>query len=416
MNRFALFTFLTLFLLAGTGYAQTGGPASGRDLSTEELKPLVDLIKKNVVVLNKPLFVYHYFDAKGADPVWRSKMSANDPIGYRLISQNADGYWRHQGSAEDGNTMGPGLYAALDPVSTRRFGGEDDYVLVRIELPLGTRVLDLVDFRTVVPDDVAAIYESLGCKWREGASSIFRPIASLFEPKPNSSRYCIDVLRGIVDRDLGVDALTYGYSSTHFKECTVEPSSTRESTLMAGFRVRPDRMSAVVIMSNRWLKPEHVRIFNQHTTDSREERLRIQSMFYKNTADVAARPEYRASMLESLPRLAIPKIYPGMRVVGPRETEQIDGSVRAVLHICPADVSLFDHDESKCRKVPEPAMSHFDYPATISVKLPTLGGNVNGNLMWRDLEGQPAAPDLGEYIQRTQLGCADELPWKAAYP
>ena len=361
-RRLALTAALVLGFACAESFAQA--PSVGRALSRDEIEPLVAFIKKHVVVLEKPIFIYNFFDAKDADPVWRSQLSAADPIGYRSVQVSAEGYWRGQGEDSGSNTMGNGLYAALDPVATRSYGGEEDFVLRRMELPKGARIVNLLNSTSKIPDDVVKIYESLGCVWRNGAipgGSVRR----LFEAKPGSSQLCFDTLRNIVDGELRVDALVYRCSAAVFRDCSPSVRPSTEPPLSTTLFTRFERRSAFVILSNRWMRPESVRVFNRHTTDALDERLKIQSMYYKTVADMASDPAMGRSLAHSSGWTELPK---------------------------------------------------FEYPTEISASnRPFTSGPFKG-LLWDDLEGKQTDPHIGRYIQQTQLGCTDEVPWKAAYP
>ena len=356
MSRLALIALLAL--ACSTSFAQ------GKRLTPEELAPLVAFIKKHVVVLEKPTHVYNYFDAKDADPIWRSALSADDPIGYRSVLWNAEGYWRGQGSDGGSNTMGSGLYAALDPISSRSYGGEMDYVLLRMELPKGARIVNLLDSTSKIPEEVVKIYETLGCTWRSGAipgGSVRR----LFEAKPGASRICIETLREIVDGQLKIDALSYRYSAAIFRDCALPERPSTEPPISTTLFMRPERRSAFVIMSNRWVRPESVRVFNRHTTDAADERLKIQSMYYKTVADMASDPAMARSLAHANGWSELPR---------------------------------------------------FDYPSVISAaNRPFTSGPFKG-LLWDDLEGKRTDPHIGRYIQQTQLGCTEEPSWRAAHP
>ena len=441
MNRFAIITFVLLILACGTSFAQNTAmtpwptpaptpvptPAIGKQLSDEELKPLVSYLKKFVKELTKPVHIYHYFDAQGADPVWRSKMSAGDQLGYRSVYWNADGYWRDQGTDGGSNMMGRGMYFALDPVATRSYGGGKDYVLIRVQLPKGVKMFDVTWGQggdTSVPAEIVKIYETLGCTWGVfGMGSTTKTVSNLMEPKPMAHRICVDTMRKIIDRDLGVDVLAYGYNSSVFKECL--SNGAPGGMIVNGVATKPERSTAFVLMSNRWVRPEQVRIFNRQTPDAMDERLRIQSMYYKSLSDQANDPVMAPMLAQTLAYSLIPRNHVGMNIVGSTFVQTNSPSVNSfsyymLFQICPMGVYPFTYGKG-CQQVSAPDIPPQPYPTTITASNPPLNSGFMGPtqdllLMWPDLEGRQTDPNVGAYVSKTQYGCSDEPMLKPVYP
>ena len=444
LNRFAIIAFVLLILACGTSFAQNTAPtpvavtpntvstpwptpvptpaptpAVGKQLSDEELKPLVSYLKKFVKELTRPIHLYHYFDAQNADPVWRSKMSASDPLGYRSVYWNADGYWRDQGTDGGGNMMGRGMYFALDPVATRSYGGGKDYVLVRVELPKGIKVFDVTwspGVDSSMPAEVTKIYETLGCTWSQFArGNTTKTASNMMEPKHMSDRICIDTLKKIIDRDLRVDVLAYSYSSSVFKECL--PVGESHMTVN-GAPYKSERQSAFVLMSNRWVRPELVRLFNRNTSDATEERLRIQSMYYKSFSDQTSDPRMAPYVAQQFAYTLIPKNYVGMQIIGSNWIYNSKNESYTLYSICPTGVWPYTYGKG-CQQVSAPDIPPQPYPITISAANPPMNGGyaagTEAPLMWNDLEGKQTDANVGAYIQKTQYGCSSEPDLKPVY-
>ncbi len=112
----------------------------------------------------------------------------------------------------------PGLYLALDPISSREFGGPNaNWILYRIELPSGFRYLDIskLDYNPLSQNIVTALAAE-GCVPTGEYATHFNYSALL---KQNLGSTCRQI--GIqAFKQMNVQALSYSYTVTSFPNCT----------------------------------------------------------------------------------------------------------------------------------------------------------------------------------------------------
>ena len=257
----ALFAIgLLLSAIPSISGAQTAAPDQNFVIDGVDLTPVADELKKGIFVLEKPVHVYHYFQGGGN---WQSAYSADDPAGRQYVSGSSGSYWAEQGKRDGGNAMGFGLYAAIDPVVSRSYGGQS-YVMMRLELPVGFRFITTLrkSGQGEFSKPAKAALKSLGCLFRSLTGEA-RDLEVFMGSKQGSSQRCIDGLRVLVKDKLGVEGLLYRFPGAEIKECTDYFF----------------RRGAFVIMSDGWLeRGGNVRVFTAQTPDARDERLKIASL------------------------------------------------------------------------------------------------------------------------------------------
>ena len=386
MNRMALITFIVLVLLCGLmdqGFAQER-PVR---VAGVDIRPLVEYLREHTEILKTPVHVYSYSDGSRGSGL--RAFSALAPFGYETVRKSAGSYWTSQGASPGGNQMGYGFYAAIDPVHTRKYGGPD-WLLTRIELPVGTRLLQTKV--KGVPSEVVDIADRLGCRFTSQFSNDERELdglETLMGPKVGSSKECLQAIGLAADVLLKIDALVYFYTSNLLSDC------------------KGDRKAAFVFTSARRLKPEQVRVFNRFTRDEREERLRIESLFYKSTLDMANDSEERSAIISEWAYKVLPKKYPG-KVVSGIGVDPHSEEIKYTFNMCPPGSP--DFDGPGCVVVPAPALPKLAYPAKISKRSPAiLSSSVPEEplrLRFADLDGEMTDPGLSNWIQQSLYGCS----------
>ena len=165
--------------------------------------PLAEALAPFVKTLSSDVWVYHWgprpdyavtgIPAKGAVP-----MSVDMSSYIKLMVAHFEDTKVNQGS-----TFGNGLYAAADPITTRHYGGQD-FGLLQITLPAGSRILH-ADFGITFHSDTTAFLYKYGC-------SNF--LQSLFLVDGQCRRLLITALQ-----ELKIDAATYQYNVLNAKSC-----------------------------------------------------------------------------------------------------------------------------------------------------------------------------------------------------
>jgi hypothetical protein len=202
-----------------------------------------------VYVMNSPVFVYHWFQGGNIHPV-----KSSDRKGFDYLKDQSSLFWK----------TGKAFDLAVDPISSRKLGGSENWNLIQLRMTSGFRVLDFRQGKeTRFP---AAIQELLV---QQGCPASFNQIDKLPEVVVLGKKSCVDALRRVLSDDLSIDAFAgTPLGGTRTSEC----SSISKNT-------------AFTLASIKHFTPEDVKLFNEHTLDSVEDRVRIQSLFYKADYD-----------------------------------------------------------------------------------------------------------------------------------
>ena len=394
---------ITLILLTATSAnAQVLPGPGGKQV---DVSPLVKYLKENTHVLTKPVQLYSYFQSGGD---WQRAFSSDDPTGYRTAVNGSKSYWANQGDDGGGNMYGRGLYVAVDPVATRSYGGIE-WVLLRMEAPAGFRYLNVTSPTQNGAPEIEQIIVDLGCKLdistgingRPSNGNAFGNLAGLMGNKPGSAPECIAALKKILDGELRIDAFSYSYAGSSFAACEANGNSQQ-------------RTSALVITSDRWLSRDRVRIFNRSSSDAADERLRIESLFYKTIYDDVA-ADKTSLPLQAYAYRSMKAAYPqqkfstGFKFNPEKRTSQLE------IKLCPPGIS--DQFDPSCASVPVPKPD-LTYPMTISESTPSEAmdpSSYGARIMWRDHEGKSTDPLIDPWIQSSLFGC-DCTQTKNAYP
>ncbi len=126
--RFARLVMILAILVSGEfTFAAT-------DAKTEAaIKKLVTEYTPHVATLTRDVRVYHWTYIRGEDP---EKIPVRHPVFLRLMNVGMSGFWRLPSNR--GGALGAGVYAALDPNSSRHYGDS----LMEITIKKGAKVLN----------------------------------------------------------------------------------------------------------------------------------------------------------------------------------------------------------------------------------------------------------------------------------
>jgi len=336
-----IFGWLAL-LTAGPIYAANApNMVQGVDAS-----PLLDFLNTQIMTTTVPFEMFHYVDGAKHLP---GKFSADDPRGYAYIKYNATQWVQHMGQTAL-SVFGMGLYLASDPIVSHAWGDSATWTLLEVEIPVGMRVIQTgigASENVNLPDSAVEVLTKFGCP-----SSLTMQYLLSWQYY-NDAPQCVRAMREVIEI-LKLDAFSYQFGGGYFKVCEQRSPHAEHGR-------------AFVILSDRWLKPGTVRIFNAQTTDAHDERLRIESSFLKSATEYSQR-------------------FP-------------DGGDMATYYlylISPANYTA-----------PYPTIINRDrlpYYTQVSTS-----GDV---VFWPDLQGAMTDPKLDEWIEANWLGCSDKPQYR----
>lgn len=338
-------------------------------ISSDDRKALIDYFKQFVYATKQPFYVYNWFDSSKMSDAWKDKRSASDARGYDYVAKKSKVHWDNQdlpGAHPRENQWGAGLYVATDPVASAGFG-QESWELVQMRLPAGFRILDSdKDAYHYYPPQIFAIFQKYGCE--------SHAIVDLLKTE-DTSPPCLSIIKKIFGEDLQVQAFNYGFPASKFNDCA--PTATHQT--------------AFVITNSKQLKPDDIKIFNSATSDDREDRIRIQSLFYKVAYD------------DNQPGTPVPS-YPGYLYF--RSSIACDNSTcQKIMTICARG------NYSDCKTIPYSTLS---VPMKMSMETaPPRAGHKEG-LLWSDLNGKAIPSDMDSWTQKNLYGCGASAPYGPA--
>lgn len=253
-------------------------------ISIEQFEALVKFYSKSIYQTVQDYYVYNWFSANGRNEVWKSNLSADSSSGWDHFVSGATRHWKtfcpQAGLqvAMNGSTYndceyfadnfgysgmaGSGLYAALDPASTRSYGGGPDWVLMQIKIPK--------KFRIISSTELSGNYYKLSSAERNDLNFIYSQITNIY--KSMDPKLGI-VVRKILKDILKVDALTYNYSSSLYNVCN-KYNNTNYSNASNSYSINA-LSSAFVFLATERMQPKNVKVFNPKTSDATEDRKTI---------------------------------------------------------------------------------------------------------------------------------------------
>ncbi len=207
-----------LLLLGSVACSSLPEPASGRvpaSLTKEKLaQRLASDLSSNVIEIPRAFFVYHYVSRSGdlrLAPAEIDRFGADEARTH--LAQWSE--WFFNPAQPRRGEDAQGLYAALEPLSSRAWGKED-WVLMRFEIPKGTRILDLNGSLKAQPSVHSKLQKHVFdlysvCPGDISARNLFMKTVA-----PACRQFFSDLLRS-----MGVDAILYGpWRSAQFpKHC-----------------------------------------------------------------------------------------------------------------------------------------------------------------------------------------------------
>jgi len=419
-------------------------------------KPLIDFMDNFVYTLTQPVYVWKWFrgdEAKGLT----DKISPDNALGFAKLQKATAEYWPSYVVKKESNSgyasydsekpFGPALYAAIDPVATSgpdlqlsssysyNYSGDTKktdpsapWALMQIQMPVGLRFVDLNrDGGDSLPLHIQEILAAYNCPtaWNDVADGLtnllsanamsisYYRYSSSGQSKSMTSE-CIAEMRKILKDTLNIQAIFFQGDSVEFKECRLHKRDGSEYpddnyNLPPTGGNNPNRHGRFLILDSTPFAAKDVRLYNAQTTEDKDQRLRLQSFFYK--ADFDAKSIYYKSYLDGV----VKEKYPNYKLQYASRSCQSDYSTSPATTKCALQLNMYsDSNGSMQGTAPLPPV-----PTEVKVishdQLPQSQRNNFKDLLWSDLDGQAVDSQLGDWIVKNLFGCPAEVEYDSAY-
>jgi len=375
-------------------------PAQARPLSATELQQVTSYFSAYIHELKEPVYMFSWANsAKRKNPVFKSGLNSVPDFLRAEIRNEANGYWQdlctHTSAdpadcdpnhpLDSWNIYGNGFYLAHDPVTTMDFGGSPAWVLYQVQLSAGLRYVDLNDANVISnpPQNILDAFKNLGCPaaWIEKGVLDFANVFTVANPHqfPDASNDCKLALRKVFKENLAINGYFYRYRATRFSEC-------------------PKAREAMVLTDDG--KIQDLKVFNALSAANREDRVRIQSLFYK-----AAHDDPWTNGFTFLKTLTSPDhpTWPA-RAGTFYSCEQHAGCTWVGPAYCdPANPETCDYTFPG--SMAPPAFPSQPMPQEISHVPMSQPYWVSPDLLWKDLSGAAIDESLGPWIKQNLFQC-----------
>jgi len=241
--------------------------------------PLAEVLRPRLRTLSRPVYTFHYAPRTRVGLPPSGYVAPDDPALPAFLRGKVERFWDLSVPTREG-AAASGLWAGIDPVAGRHFGGAGDgWALAEIVLPEGFRFLDVREGAPGRPDpgfppEARRLLAGEGC-------AVAHP-AGLFmaAESPECRRIAVRVLQ-----EIGADGLLGSFPHTRFEVCGDRPSGV--FVLLDPAFVAPDR----VRLLTREPGPAGPAGTTGDTGDAAaEERLRIGDLFARARAVGSTRP------------------------------------------------------------------------------------------------------------------------------
>lgn len=189
-----------------------------KDLMSEVRPALQSMIKTT----SRPVVLYHWTNRSSVGVPLKGVVDSQDPLYFNYVKGATQGFFRFQKKSRD--MLGNGLYLAVDPVATRRYGAQGaTWVLLALEVKKGARFLDLAGRMNSIPADLANRLAAYGCgvtSWQDVFARADGSSSGTTWGKTVDGKKCQAVKAALAnDPALGIFAARYSYSATSYKDC-----------------------------------------------------------------------------------------------------------------------------------------------------------------------------------------------------
>jgi hypothetical protein len=347
------------------------------ELDGFDITPAVEYFQKMVHPLKQIIYVYHW------NP--NGEARGDGPEIFNMVKNNANTFWSMYGDPQtvSGGMYGRGLYAAADPIHSYGFGGgPEKWFLLQMALPVGFRLLDIAaetswvasNNKKTISEEMKNIASQFHCDALNNVDSLFADGAYKI------SQQCQNLARKIFKEILKIDGFAYFYGQTSFKDC-------QSDNYVLGNR-------AIVITENTWMTTENIKYFTQKSKHSLEDRIRIETLFYKK---IDANVKLSDSSIEAIAEYL--QIH---------ETKEMIGSKSVCSNTTCTIVVRFCDSQNVCDEVSLAPLPRPSGPLFTEV---SAKNTEPGRLLWPDLEGKAKADNVSEWLKKQMFGCNGELPY-----
>lgn len=388
---FALLAFATL----NTGSARALDSArSDAQVETQAkaFKIILSYVSSRVSEVQKPFYLYHW--RKDPHLVQSADAQINpEKYGRAIVEREAPsfipGLYAHERNSS--SVYGGGLYAALDAVSTERFGGMNpaSWALLVMHIPQGFKLLELLapDGLLSRPqrDLVQKAFESFGCSSGKNYSSVLN---NIFQ-RDEIHLECADLIKRVIGT-LQIDGFSYSYTNAAFKTCATNI----------------DRGAAVVFTSKSWLNMQGAtaRLYTARTQTDLEERRAIESQFFY-AETYSAIPNRMQSidwiLASRVMSKKFPKEFATMASVNSDYTCYND-------QVCKFFITMLYSDGIVETEINEWDIRPF-YFKDFPVKFSAAAGAPIETLHWADLAESPTLGHMEDWLHQNLMDCGSSF-------
>jgi hypothetical protein len=371
---------LLSFLLICLGSFSFADQVSGQVLlDGKDITAFVKDMGKTVTVLQKSSVIYH----------WSPSNGAGQDAAYTWAKEWARSFWVSFGHDGSGSMYGAGLYAAVDPVASVDFGGGiDNWLLLEMNLPVGLKIVDLVDVAiSLGSGQLKFSKESLETLNDFKCPNYQNDFNKLFQDGNfGTSISCQNLLKKVFQDILKIDGFAYGYGKTNFKECT---------------NYAGNNFKAFVITNDSWITANNTHFYTKDSRENIDNRIMIQTLFLKATEDDSSltsgstKSEILAGIANYL------DANPDAEFQGSKVTCDADACTFKA-QFCSADkFHTTCKDDVVLGSMPRPGGS------LITTKEASKFRNYP-QLLWSDLEGKPKASTVSDWLKKNIYECTDK--------
>jgi hypothetical protein len=258
---------LMIALAPSPGFSDSGSLATEDESAVESL---VALLRPHVYQVTTPFIEYHWGEQKYLGARGQNHAS-QAPEDYATITSWAARYWNPKLTTAQNRD---GFYLANDPTATRSYGGDGDgWSLTEITIPAGFIYLDAAETGpvqlydgggygnvdpgwTTFQDRLKSIIQNMGCDPDVG------DLLVVHQPTPRCQ-----IMTDEVVRRLGISAIYYTYSSSHYSGCN------------------DNHDGAFLLTRTDWLKPDAIRVVTKSTNDLGSSQGLLEAIYERGISD-----------------------------------------------------------------------------------------------------------------------------------
>lgn len=366
---------LTMTFTVGSLFVTLAAHADDHTLDGVDISAAVKYFKPYVQPIKRSFTIYNWAQS--------SDLTAGADRAMRTAYKRSETFWNEYGKANS-SMYGAGLYGAADPIFTLSYGGgisEGKWVLFEMELPVGFRLVDLeapnVTKDASLRSEVFNLQINFDCPMIDGIDWVFSSGGTALSAK------CRTFTKRLFKDILKVDGIAYNYGATSFQGC--KNDYFHESR-------------AFVITSGDWVQADNVHLYTAKSTDDKERRIRIQSLFFRDKDG-----QQTSAPLMTPSAIAILSDY-----FAANPTKNLKGSTSTCANdLCDFSAILCD-DQNKCDTV---KLTRYNRKGGGVISAEDAAA-LNIPILWNDLLGESRSPDQVTWLKNNKFGCSGTYPYE----